>query len=226
MGTLAGTHAGSSRLPRGRSSLAADVVHAAHRERLLRAVIAAVAENGYATTTVADIVAGACVSREVFYAHFTDKQACFLAACDRGCELIFERMQAAQRQVQRDADPVVRLAAGIRAYLEFLVAEPEFARTFLLEVMAAGPAALERRASVHARFAALTRAWHDRARADRPAWPEAPGEAYLALVGAFYELVAERVRENRPAGLLELERPILALHLAVLAGVAAPVSGD
>jgi AcrR family transcriptional regulator len=217
MGTLAGTHTGSSKLPRGRSSLAAEAVHSAHRERLLRAVIAAVADKGYAGTTIADVVRGACVSREVFYVHFADKQACFLAACDGGSELMFSRMRKAQQALPPDAGAVQQLAAGVRAYLDFLVAEPEFARAFLFEILAAGPVALERRAAVHARFAARTRRWHHRARAEKPAWPDVPDDAFLAIIGAFYELVAERVRTNRLDALLELERPILELHMAVFA---------
>jgi AcrR family transcriptional regulator len=217
MGTLAGTHKGSSKLPRGRSSLATAVVHSAHRGRLLRAVIAVVAEKGYCATTIADVVRGACVSREVFYAHFADKRACFLAACDGGSELMFRRVREAQRALPPDAEALGQLAAGVRAYLEFLVAEPEFARTFLFEIFAAGPEALERRAAVHAWFAARTRAWHERARERNPSWPAVPNDAYLAIIGAFYELVAERVREGRLDDLLELERPILQLHAALFA---------
>jgi AcrR family transcriptional regulator len=223
MGTLAGTHDGSAKLPRGRSSLDAEVVRSAHRERLLRAAISAIAEKGYGATTVADVVRGARVSREVFYAHFADKQACFLAACDGGSELMLSRMRAAQWALPDDASAVEQLAAGVRAYLEFLVAEPEFARAFLFEILAAGPEALERRAVVHGWFAARTRMWHERARAENPSWPDVADEAYLAIIGAFYELVAERVRTGRLDEVLELERPIIELHLAVFAGGAVTV---
>ena len=48
-----------------------DAVRAAQRERLLRAVIAAVARTGFRDVTVADIVRGARVSRAAFYAHFS-----------------------------------------------------------------------------------------------------------------------------------------------------------
>jgi AcrR family transcriptional regulator len=79
-GTLARTHEGKPGLPRGRSRLPLLVVRASQRERLLRSVIAAVAGSGYPAVTVADIVRRARVSRAAFYAHFADKQDCFLAA--------------------------------------------------------------------------------------------------------------------------------------------------
>ncbi|HEX4093710.1 MAG TPA: hypothetical protein VHZ33_33750, partial [Trebonia sp.] len=55
-GTLARTHEGKPGLPRGRSRLPLPAVRASQRERLLRAVIAAVSESGYPAVTVADVV--------------------------------------------------------------------------------------------------------------------------------------------------------------------------
>lgn len=193
---------------------------------MLRAVIAVVAEKGYAASTIADVVGAARVSREVFYAHFAGKEECFVEACDDGCELMFDRVAQAQRSEPVAAGPVPLLAAGVRAYLRFLLEEPEFARAFLLEALAAGPLAVERRRAVHGRFAAMTRTWHDRARSAHPEWPAAPDEAYLAVVGAFHELVAERLREERPDRLLDLEPPIMHIHLALFAGCAAAGAAD
>src|SRR5437773_3415049 len=144
MGSLAREHHGLPKLPRGRSSLPRSVVRTAQRERVLRAVIAAVGEKGYAAVPVADVVNGARVSRQAFYEHFADKEECFLAASDEGTELMFRRVLEATRSLPRRATPRERLHAGVRAYLEFLTAEPEFARTFLLEALAAGPRAVER----------------------------------------------------------------------------------
>jgi hypothetical protein len=62
-GSLAHTHEGKPGLPRGRSRLPARAVRASQVERLRRAAIAAVAEDGYADVTVADIVRRAKVSQ-------------------------------------------------------------------------------------------------------------------------------------------------------------------
>ena len=58
MGLLARTHEGEPGLPRGRTGLPAEEVRAAQRDRLLRAVLAAVATAGFGDLTVADIVRG------------------------------------------------------------------------------------------------------------------------------------------------------------------------
>jgi AcrR family transcriptional regulator len=191
-------------------------VRRAQRERLLRAVIAAVAERGYTDTTITDIVRRARVSRGVFYEHFRNKQAAFIAATDAGVELMSASITGATRALADDTPAPERLRVAIRAYLTFLAAEPEFARTFVIDVFAAGPAALDRRVIAHERFAAKTRAWHRRAQREHRDWATVPDDAYLALVGALHQLVVPRVRARETASLGELEETALCLHLAVL----------
>jgi hypothetical protein len=128
---------------------------------------------------------------------------------------MFARIAAATGAVPDDALPVERLRAGLSAYLEFLVAEPEFARVFLVEILAAGPRGLEQQARAHERFATLNRAWHQQARR-RHGWPAAPPEAYMATVGAVHELVFTRVRNGRIDSVLELAPVLPALVLSLL----------
>src|SRR6516162_5916305 len=102
-GTLAKTHEGKPGLPRGRSRLPLPTVRASQRERLLRSVIAAVSESGYMAVTVADIVRRAKVSRAAFYAHFADKEDCFLAATGEGRQLMLTRIVSASRALPAGA---------------------------------------------------------------------------------------------------------------------------
>src|SRR5947208_16592512 len=82
-------------LPRGRHAAARDVVLASQRGRLLEAMAQCVAEQSYAATTVAQVIARAGVSRKTFYEHFPDKRACFLAAWDVGTEILLDQVLAA-----------------------------------------------------------------------------------------------------------------------------------
>src|SRR5215471_18907511 len=127
-GTLARTHEGKPGLPRGRSRLPLPAVRASQRERLLRSVIAAVSESGYVPVTVADIVRRARVSRAAFYAHFADKEDCFLAATAEGRELMISQVVSATRALPASASDEEVLGAGCRAFLEFLADQPAFAR--------------------------------------------------------------------------------------------------
>ena len=217
-GVLARTHDGEPGLPRGRSGLPLTAVRGAQRERLLRAVIAAVGKTGFRNVTVADVVRGARVSRAAFYAHFADKEDCFLAATRQGGLLMADRVVTASRRLPAGANPEAALRAGIAAYLGFLTEEPTFARAFFIEMPAAGPkAARQSEAALHG-YARMNRAWHEKARRDHPGWPTVPYHAYYALAGATSELVRAEVRTGTTSAITSLEDTLVALHLVVLAG--------
>jgi AcrR family transcriptional regulator len=202
-------------LPRGRSSLPEAVARAAQRERLLRAIVSATASNGYARVTIGDVVERARVSRNAFYEHFADKEACFLAACAEGEEIMFAKIRDAARAA--GSEPAeAPLAAGLRAYLRFLSVEPEFARCFLIECLAAGPRAMALRAAAHDRFAHLHRSWHRRARRDNRGWPRVEDAVYHAMVGATHELVLGVVRADRVHEAPALERTLMPVLLRML----------
>jgi AcrR family transcriptional regulator len=216
-GTLARTHEGKPGLPRGRSRLPLSAVRASQRERLLRAVIAAVSESGYLPVTVADIVRRARVSRVAFYAHFADKEDCFLAATAEGRELMIARVVSATRGLPAEACDEEVLQVACRAYLAFLAGEPAFTRVFYIHMPTAGPRAVDRLDAAPGLFADLNKKWHQRAREHHPEWPSVPSEAYLALAGATAELVRSMVRAGWTDDLPDLEQTLVSLHLAVLA---------
>src|ERR1700684_4618051 len=136
-GVLARTHEGEPGLPRGRSGLPLTAVRGAQRERLLRSVIAAVGRTGFGNVTVADIVRGARVSRAAFYAHFADKEDCFIAACREGGQLMIDGITAAKRSRPAGAGAEQVLRVSLLAFLDFLAREPAFARAFYIDMPAA-----------------------------------------------------------------------------------------
>jgi AcrR family transcriptional regulator len=211
-------------LPRGPHRLTRETVIESQRGRMIDAIAVAVAAKGYAATTVGDIVSGAGVSRKTFYEHFTDKQDCFLAAWDTGVQVLFDAILSSR---DRETDPIERMRAGLRAYLQTLAAEPAFARSFFIEVVAAGPRAEARRAQVHARFADLFATLHEQARREMPHLPNMPPAIPRAAVGAINELVSDYVRSGRTERLPELEDTLLYLELVLFAGhdVAARATG-
>ena len=217
-GTLADTHEGKPGLPRGRSRLPVVAVQASQRERLVRAVVAAVAQSGYPAVTVADIVRRARVSRAAFYTHFSGKEDCFLSASQEGGNLMVSRIVTATRALAPGTPDEEVLRVACRAFLAFVAGEPEFAKIFHIDMPAAGPRAWERLDAAQHRYAVLSRTWHERALARHPDWPAVPYEAYLALAGATAELVRARVRQGDAGAIPGLEDTIVSLHLAVMAG--------
>ena len=127
------------RPPRGRHNLPPEVVARSQRERLLEATMRIVAAKGYAATTVADLTREAGISRTTFYELFEDKEACFLAAYDNAVDVLVRQVVAAYESEERWPQ---RARAGLSALLELLAAEPELARLALVDIGAAGPAAV------------------------------------------------------------------------------------
>jgi AcrR family transcriptional regulator len=178
-------------------------------------VVQAVADKGYSGATVADIVSRAGVSRKTFYEHFRDKEDCFLAAYDEGVEILMAHIRAAGEGTENWQELI---RARAKAYLTRLVEEPAFARAYLIEVFAAGDAALARRRAVHARLAKFGRELNESARTEYPEMPEVPDEVIVAAFGAINEMLSTYVGEGRTSELLELQGPIEYVQTALFAG--------
>ncbi|MEU8304875.1 TetR/AcrR family transcriptional regulator [Actinomadura sp. NPDC048955] len=151
------------RLPRGRHALSRAEVERVHRDRLCGAMAQAMAEKGFVGTSVEDVLKRARVSRQSFYALFTSKLDCFMAAFDQAGLLLYLQLEEAmqgeggapgQGPAQGEGDAGERFERVMTAYLEALAAEPAYARLFLVEVFAAGPEAVRRRTRVQRDLAA------------------------------------------------------------------------
>lgn len=191
---------GPVQLPSGRHGLSRAYVVANQRERILDAVALVTARDGYVPMSVDAIVGASGVSRRTFYALYASKQDAYLAACDR----IAERLATAVFAVYDTADPLpVRGERCLRAAITFFHDNPNDAQVGIVEVMAAGPAAVEHRDRALAVLAGLV--------------DEAAGEAALhvppttaeAVVGGVYAILYRRVRRGEIAGILDLVPDLL-----------------
>lgn len=206
--------ASPSRLPSGRHGLAREVVVASQRSRLIDAMAQIVAEKGYPATTVADVVERAGVSRRTFYEQFDDKEACFLAAYDAGLAAVLARIGEAV-EVNPAAPWRDRARAGVESFLALLASEPAFAQALQVEILTAGPAALDRRRGMLVMFGGIWRNVHERARAEEPALPPLPDEVFTILSAGLEELIRDCIRTRGSAALPELADPILRTVVAI-----------
>ena len=142
----------ADKLPSGRHGLLPSTVAANQRERILAAVAPAAAELGYAEMSVEAVIARAGVSRRTFYEHFKNKEDAFVAAYDAA---VHQAATQVRRAYLNQATALERLHAGIKAYLQFLAANPQVARMGIVEVLAAGPRAIARRNAAVALFAEI-----------------------------------------------------------------------
>lgn len=140
----------SERLAAGRHHLSRAEVAANQKQRLFKALATVMSVNGFANTTVDDVIREAKVSRATFYEHFDSKQDLFMSGYARAQRLIV----AAIRALPVDGTPMERFAVMLDRYLGFIAADPITARLYLLEVYAAGPDAMRTRVELQQEFVA------------------------------------------------------------------------
>jgi AcrR family transcriptional regulator len=176
------------------------------RARILVAVAEAVTESGYAQMSVEDIVRRAGVSRRTFYEQFESKDVAFLSAFDDGAKLLLASVRHA---VEGERTFPGRVIAGFGTFLEVLAASPTFAQLCIVEVLAAGPEAIDRRTQVMGEFAKLI----DENAQLLPNRPRLPALTAEAIVGGVYEAVFRRVAAGAPDTLPELLPDVIELAL-------------
>jgi AcrR family transcriptional regulator len=181
-----------ARLPPGRHGLPREFVSRNQRERLIAGLAEAVAENGYAGTTIAHITRHAAVSRRTFYEHFNSKDECFIAAYDTVMTELNRRVGEAFEE-EEEWPQAVR--AGLAAMLDFLTSEPHLARLSMVEALVAGPVVVER---YDAAIQSLV-PYFEAGRKDRSAEVLAglSPTTEEALVGGIVSLISRRIFADR-----------------------------
>ena len=177
-------------LPSGRHGIPHDLVLSNQRGRLLKALMEVVMRNGYASMRVADVIAIAGVSRRTFYDNFANKQDAFLAAYDAVVRQLMETVGA--QFATGDAWPD-KVARALTAFLTSMASGPAVARVCIVEVLAAGPSALERRATTMSSF----RQFIVPDAAEVPAAPLVSELTIETIIGGLYEVVYARVIAGR-----------------------------
>ncbi len=140
-----GASAGGTRLDQlrgGRHGLTPEQVASSQRERVLAAMRELVAASGYRDVAVAAVLRHAGVSRKTFYELYSGKEECFVAVYEGEMERL---LAPVLRAFQGDEPWVDRLRTALGVLLGALADDPCAARICFVEVLSAGPLALERR---------------------------------------------------------------------------------
>jgi AcrR family transcriptional regulator len=178
---------------------------APRRGRILWALATCMATKGYQATTIADIAGAARVSKTVVYAHFRDKEQCLLELYSRANDKVLATVRQAQDEARSAGLPWRdRLRAGIGAYLETLAAGPAVAWAALVEVQAAGRAALALRRDMIDRYVDLLTDVADGLVEEHPDEVRPVcRDLLVAAVGGVNELMLARVERGEAALLPE-----------------------
>ncbi len=167
------------------------------RNQILAGMLEAVGSNGYEETSVRTVLDRTGLYRQAFYDNFADKESCYLAALEAGIARLEAVVLAAAASEEGWR---AKLRAGLAATLELLDAEPDVGRALIVEVHAAGPEALSRRAEAMKKvtdFIDLAR--HE---AEGPEAP--PGIAAEGIVAGIHAVVHSRLSTGADEGFREL----------------------
>jgi AcrR family transcriptional regulator len=167
------------------------------RQRLLDGLAAAITQDGFRDTTVADIVRQARTSRRTFYEHFSSKEECLVALlADANREMI--------RQISDAVDPRGPWAGQVRQAIEAWIAcaesEPAITLSWIRDVPALGAPARELQRDAMEGFITMTQRLTDTAelRAAGISPPSRP--LAIMLLGGLRELIATTVEDGGRAG--------------------------
>jgi AcrR family transcriptional regulator len=200
-----------------REQLAHGRMQQIQRTRLIAATVHVASELGIANVTVANVVEQAGVSRRTFYEQFNDCEACTLATLDDALQRASARVLPAYQEAR--GSWAERIRAGLLALLAYLDERPQAARLLLVEWLAAGPRALERRRRMVEQIVDGL----DEGRAvqtrDGAALPRLTAEG---IVGAIASLLHARIAApTARQPLLELANPLMSIAVLPYLGPAA-----
>lgn len=130
----------TGKVRRGRYGLSRAELEVYHRDRILDATLNIVGVAGYSELSVSSITDLAGVTRQAFYALYESPEAAFIDTYRDAIGGLLEQL-AATHDVESDVE--AGLVRGLEVAIDYLVAEPVRAALVLVEVHAAGAAAVE-----------------------------------------------------------------------------------
>jgi AcrR family transcriptional regulator len=173
-----------------------------------------VSERGAANVSVAHVVARSGVSRRTFYEIFEDREDCFLAALEDALKGVAAVVVAAYEEPGSWRG---RIRAGLTALLEVLECDPATGRLLIVESLAAGPGALQRRQSVLAQIIPIL----EQGRAEGKAAPGPPPLTAEGILGGVLSVLHARLTEEDRGSLVDLLGPLMGMIVLPYLGQAA-----
>jgi AcrR family transcriptional regulator len=181
---------------------------------MLSAMLEIVPELGAGNVTVADVVERSGVSRRTFYEIFSDREECFLAAFDDALARIAEVVVPAYESEGAWRE---RIRAALTELLGFLDEDPSVGRLVIVESLAAGPRALERRNRVLERLIGAV----DEGRLEATGGSEPPALTAEGVVGGVCSILYARLLAEDRQPLVGLTNPLTAMIVLPYLGKAA-----
>jgi AcrR family transcriptional regulator len=165
-----------------------------HRTRILHAVVSITSERGYAALSIPAISKTAGISNVAFYENFTDKDDALLSAFDEAIQRALKHVGKAFVAAPTWTDAA---HATLKALLEFIAEDPIFARLAFFDILAGGPAAIEKAEQGLDTFETMLEPAFQ-------AYPDVPEVVGEAIIGGLWNVIQHEVGHGRAAQLPDL----------------------
>jgi len=167
------------------------------RQRLLDALAASIVQEGYRTTTVADIVRRARTSRRTFYEHFESKEACFIA-------LLTDANAQTVRQVTAAVDPNApwrkQVRQAVEAWIGCAESEPAITLSWIRDMPSLGAAARSLQREMMEAFIVMVQTLCDTGELRAAGVGPVSRQLAVMLLGGLRELAATTVEDGGRIG--------------------------
>lgn len=174
------------------------------RTRMLTAMVLEIGERGAANVSVAHVVGRSGVSRRTFYELFHDREDCFLAAFDDALSSVTAVVASAYEQPRSWR---ARMRAALTALLECLEYDRATGRLLIVESLAAGPGALERRQHVLAQIIPIV----EQGRSESKTGDGPPSLTAEGILGGVLSVLHARLTDKTRSSLLDLTGPLMGM---------------
>lgn len=177
------------------------------RQRIVRGAARVVAERGYEALSIPAISAAAGTSNQTFYENFNSKRDAFIAAYEIVSAKALRLCTEAFRGTAGGPEAV---GAALRALTDHIAEDRMYARVAFLELMTAGPPALDRSEKTMAGILTFVEA----SQGSKELWGRVPRVVLEATAGGIWFVIQREVAHGRddslPAKAPELARLALA----------------
>jgi AcrR family transcriptional regulator len=181
---------------------------------LLEGIAKAVADKGYADTTIADIVREAGVSRRTFYEHFATKPECFIALYEAANR---NTLAVLRQAIDPKHDWQTQLDRALAAYLGSMAQNPALLRSLSIEILGLGADGMAARRRVNDELCGFLLQVVNGG-SGRPRKSPLTHEMAVAVIGGINELVLQAIEQGRGGQLEQLAGPAGELVRAVTRG--------
>jgi AcrR family transcriptional regulator len=173
-----------------RPSLPREFIALHKQRRIMDALAALTAEQGYEATKISDIVRRAGVARKTLYDNFEGKEEVFLAAFDAARDEVLRRVEEGGAAKDGDeSDWQDRVEGGLAAFLAYVAEQPTLARMCMIEALSATPTTTKRYEDALDTFLELTRK-------ALPSDDRLPDTIAESLVGGVAWIISQQIRRG------------------------------